>query len=85
MTIDVYTLENCPYCVKAKRLLKSLGHDYSEHDISSSFDETCQMLMDKFGLANVSTAPQIIINGHYVGGYDDLEKLLKSGKIKELI
>lgn len=82
--IEIYTSEVCPYCIKAKRLLKMLDLEYSEHNIEENFDEICEELSSKFGL-NVSTVPQIIINDKYVGGYTDLESLHKSGKLKEFL
>lgn len=83
--IDIYTSATCPYCIKAKKLLKMLNLDYSEHNVDSSFEEMCNMLEEKFNLPSVSTVPQIIINGHYIGGYDNLEATYKSGKLNEYL
>lgn len=82
--IDIYTSSTCPYCIKAKKLLKTLGLSYEEHNIDDSFDEVTKELSDKYERP-IMTVPQIIINGHYVGGYDDLEAMYKSGKLKEII
>lgn len=82
--IDIYTTTTCPYCVKAKKLLSILGLTYTEHNVDESFDEMTKELSEKFNKI-VMTVPQIIINEHYVGGYDDLEKMHKSGKLKEIL
>lgn len=82
--IYIYTSSACPYCIKAKKLLKSLGLVYTEHNIDETFDEITKELSEKFKRP-IMTVPQIIINEYYVGGYDDLEAMYKSGKLKEII
>lgn len=82
--IDVYTTSTCPYCIKAKKLLSTLGLSYIEHNVEESFDEMTKELSEKFNKA-VMTVPQIIINGNYIGGYTDLEAIYKSGKLKEIL
>lgn len=82
--IEVYTSQMCPYCVKAKKLLKMLKLDFTEHNVDESFEEMCKTLSEKFG-KSVSTVPQIIINDNYVGGYDDLESLYKSGELNNIL
>ena len=82
--IDIYTTTTCPYCVKAKKLLSTLGLTYTEHNVDESFDEMTKELSEKFN-KTVMTVPQIIINENYVGGYDDLEKMHKSEKLKEIL
>lgn len=83
--IEIYTTQTCPYCMKAKKLLTSLGLNYEEHDVENSFNEMCQILSQKYNKPGIATVPQIIINGNYVGGYDNLEELYKSDKLKDLI
>lgn len=82
--IDIYTSATCPYCIKAKKLLTNLNLTYVEHNIDDNFEEITKELSEKFQ-RQIMTVPQIIINNHYVGGYDDLEAMYKSGKLKEII
>lgn len=82
--VEIYTSQTCPYCVKAKRLLKMLGLEYTEHDVSGTFEIMVNDMQKRFG-KSVSTIPQIIINDNYIGGYDDLESMHKSGKLSEVI
>lgn len=82
--IEVFTTSTCPYCVKAKKLLQMLNLEYTEHEVDDDFDGMCEELSTTFG-KQVQTVPQIIINGHYVGGYSDLEALHKSGKLSSLL
>lgn len=82
--IEIYTTETCPFCMKAKRLLKMLDLNYTEHNVDNSFNEMTKKLSEKYGKP-ISTVPQIIINNKYVGGYTDLEALHKSGKLDEYL
>ena len=70
--IIVYTKDNCPYCVKAKALLKGYGLEYVETVIGK--DITREEFLDIFPTAK--TVPQIILDGERIGGYDDLAKRL---------
>lgn len=71
MTI-VYSKDNCPYCVKAKALLKGYGIAYTEVTIGK--DITREEFLDLFPTAR--TVPQIILDGERIGGYDELVKRL---------
>ncbi len=82
--IEIYTSQTCPYCVKAKKLLKTLGLEYTETDVSNSFEEMVTKFEERFN-KKVMTIPQIVINGKYVGGFDDLDILYKSGKLSEYL
>lgn len=83
--ITIYTSEMCPYCIKAKKLLKMLNLDFEEINSDGNFDGMCESLSQKFNRPGISTVPQIIINDHYIGGYDDLEHLYKTKKLDEFL
>ena len=75
--IEIYTSQQCPYCVRAKALLKSKGWDYTEHNIAAS-PEALQQMLDRSGRR---TVPQIFIDGEGIGGFDELAKLNGQGKL----
>lgn len=83
--ITIYTSEMCPYCIKAKKLLKMLNLNFEEINVDNNFDKMCEKLNEKYNQKGISTVPQIIINDHYIGGYDDLEHLYKTKKINEIL
>lgn len=70
--ITVYTKDNCPYCIKAKALLKSRGLEFKE--IAIGKDISREDFLDQF--PNIRTVPQIIMNGEHIRGYDGLVKAL---------
>jgi alkyl hydroperoxide reductase subunit F len=75
--IEVYTKEWCPYCAKAKALLKSKDLHYTEIDVTS--DEARQQEMIR--RSGRRTVPQIFIDGEPTGGYDDLANLNATGEL----
>jgi NADH-dependent peroxiredoxin subunit F len=75
--LEVYSKEWCPYCAKAKALLKSKGLTYKEIDVTS--DETLQQQM--ITRAGRRTVPQIFLDSISIGGYDDLANLNATGEL----
>ncbi|GER06243.1 glutaredoxin 3 [Iodidimonas muriae] len=80
--IDIYTKAWCPYCVRAKGLLKRKQQSFSEIDIGSKAEKRAEMISRSGG---ASTVPQIFIDGKHVGGCDDLVALDRSGKLDALL
>ena len=78
--VEIYTKNYCPYCIKAKTLLKSLNIAFEEHDITNT-PEKVQELSEKSGFL---TVPQIFVGDQCLGGYTDIEKLHQEGKLIEL-
>jgi|TARA_B100001057_G_C22214027_1_gene705644 glutaredoxin 3 len=73
MPTVVYSKPNCPSCVKAKMLLKNKNIPFTESIIGK--DIQVETLMKEFEMNNLPmprTAPQIILHGKYVGGYENL-------------
>lgn len=79
--IIVYSKQVCPYCVRAKALLKRKEAEFEE--IMVADEKTRDEMIEKSG--GRMTVPQIFIGDYHVGGYDDLEKLNKEGKLDELL
>jgi len=71
-SVAVITKPGCPYCVKAKSLLKLKGIDYEE--IILGKDATSVSVK---AISGNSTVPQIFFDGENIGGSDDLEKYLQ--------
>jgi len=80
--IEIYSTDYCPYCVNAKNLLKSKGLEWSEVRVDTDPAQREAMLARSGGRR---TVPQIFINDHHVGGFDDLVAADRSGKLAELL
>lgn len=78
--ITIFTRENCPYCRKAKELLKSKGLSFKETDLTDN--ETLEKELEE--RTGRDTVPQILIGSQHIGGYDDLKEFDRSGKLDEL-
>jgi len=69
--VTVFTRPGCPYCAKAKWMLKEAGFDYEELVLNRDYtDQTLR------AVANATSVPQIFIDGTKIGGADDLEAWL---------
>ncbi len=75
--IKIYSTSWCGPCKNAKRLLDERGLSYDEIDI----DEIGWSRDDLYDLTGGRTVPQIVINEKPIGGYGDLLKLDREGKL----
>jgi glutaredoxin 3 len=80
--IDIYTKFACPYCVRAKMLLKRKGVEFEEFDITLGGPHKAEMLERA---PDARTVPQIFIGDYHVGGSDDLAALEREGKLDSLL
>jgi glutaredoxin 3 len=80
--IIIYTRKFCGYCTAAKRLLEHKGLAFTEHDGTFDPDIRAEMISRSNG---ARTFPQIFINGHHVGGCDDLLALERGGQLDKLL
>jgi len=78
----MYTTEVCPFCVRAKALLKQRGVTQIE-EIRIDLDPVQrQHMMQTTGRR---TVPQIFIGSTHVGGCDDLMALDQRGELLPLL
>jgi len=75
--ITMYTTSWCGYCVRAKILLDSLGLPYEEINLDDD-PHFRQRLLD---LTGGWTVPQILIDDKPIGGYVELWRLEREGKL----
>ena len=81
--ITIYTTPICPYCVRAKDLLKKKGvSTWEEIDVSKDPEIREAMITRAAGRR---TVPQIFIGDTHVGGFDDMHALDKEGKLDNLL
>lgn len=79
--IKIYTTPICPYCVRAKALLKKKGASYEEIDVL--MDRGAREEMER--KSGQCTVPQIFIGDVHVGGSDDLHALDSEGALDPLL
>ncbi len=80
--VRMYTTQVCPYCVRAKALLKQRGVDHID-EVRIDLDPVQRDHMIE--LTGRRTVPQIFIGDTHVGGCDDLMALDRSGGLNTLL
>ncbi len=70
--VEIYTLDYCPYCQKAKIFFNEHNVHYNEIPCEDDEDNKRVELKEKFNLNELATFPQIVIDGVHIGGYSDL-------------
>jgi len=80
--VKMYTTQVCPFCVRAKALLKQRGVDQIEEiRIDLDAEERVRMME----ITGRRTVPQIFIGDTHVGGCDDLMALDQRGGLMPLL
>ena len=80
--VRMYTTPICPYCVRAKSLLKRKGVAVEEVDVLMDMAAREEMEAKSGGARSV---PQIFIGDTHVGGCDELYALEREGKLDPLL
>lgn len=80
--VEIYTWRYCPYCIRAKELLKSKEVDFIEYSIDGDEAARSKMAQRSNGRRSV---PQIFINDQHIGGCDDLHELDGQGKLDQFL
>ena len=81
-TVGMCTTGICPYCMMAERLLRAKGVSQITKIRVDLEPEKRLEMVQKTGRR---TVPHIYIDGHYVGGYEELVMLEHAGKLGELL
>jgi len=78
----VYTTQFCPFCVRAKALLRHKGIPFEEIDVGGDDELREKMVAESGGRR---TVPQIFINGAPIGGFEELQALDEQGELDRLL
>ncbi len=79
--VTVYSKLNCPFCVRAKRLLEKKGVPYEEISVEGK-DDLRTWLMEKTGQR---TVPQIFAGERSLGGFSDIAALDEQGRLDPIL
>ena len=75
--VRMFTTLVCPYCIRAKMLLKKKSVDFEEIDVSADHDMRAWLVKT----TGRRTVPQIFINDEAIGGFDEMYALDQSGEL----
>ncbi len=80
--VEIYSTMFCPFCWRAKKLLKKRGVEYAEIDVMADSARRSEMVARANGR---DTVPQIFIDGRHIGGSEELAALERSGELETLL
>ena len=72
LDITLFTRDGCPFCVRAKGMLRDAGIQFEELMLNRDYGEVTLR-----AVAGISMVPQVFINGEHIGGSDRLEEYLE--------
>jgi glutaredoxin 3 len=80
--VELYSWQTCPYCIRAKVLLRWKGVNFIDYKIDGNGAARVKMAERANGRR---TVPQIFINDQHIGGCDDLYALDLKGELDPLL
>ena len=80
--IEIYTWQYCPFCIRAKGLLKKKNVEYLEYQIDGDQNARASMTERADGRR---TVPQIFIDNKGIGGCDELFALEEANELDKLL
>jgi glutaredoxin-like protein len=73
LDVTVFSREGCPFCVRAKGLLRDAGIEFDELVLNRDFAESTIR-----AVSGKATVPQIFVNGELIGGTEELESWMST-------
>jgi glutaredoxin 3 len=77
--ITVYTTEPCGYCRVAKALLQKRNVPFAEVNLAKDPAGRSELVR----LTGMMTFPQVVIDGEPIGGYQELVRADRSGRLAD--
>jgi glutaredoxin 3 len=79
--VTIYTTSYCPYCTRAKDILRRQQVAYDEVDVSGDQEKRAWLAQ----VTHQRTVPQIFVGERSIGGCSDLELLVSQGKLDAVL
>lgn len=76
MKVEIYSRNDCIWCERAKSMLNINKIPFTEHKLNVDFSR--EELLEIFPSAK--TFPVIVVNDKFIGGYEDMAKLMEEQK-----
>ena len=74
MEAKIYSTPRCSWCDRVAKMLEDREVNVEKIDVSGSKDLLKEM--QKAAGEKVTTVPQVIIDGKYIGGFTEVERYL---------
>nr|QKY15029.1 glutaredoxin, CPYc type (GRX) [Polytomella parva] len=83
--VVVFSKSYCPYCVKAKKALQSVGLK-EFHVMELESNPECDNIQDALAeLTGARSVPRVFVNGKFIGGGDDTARLAADGSLVKML
>lgn len=79
--VVLYTTSWCPYCERARALLRAKGVSFQEINLEAQPEQRAEMIRR----SGRHTVPQIFIGERHIGGSDDMVALDAAGDLDPLL
>ena len=79
MEAKIYGTSKCGWCDRVAKMLEDREVNVEKIDVSGSKDLLKEM--QKAAGEKVTTVPQVIIDGKYVGGYTEVERYINVNRL----
>lgn len=80
--VVIYTKTYCPFSKECKEFLKEKGVDFDEKLLDNDPATVAEM---EAKTGERKDTPQVFVNGHHIGSFDDLKALDETGKLNQLL
>jgi len=80
--VKIYTTPYCPFCKRAKQLLKGKNIDFKEIDLSEEPEKFDEMIKKSNG---AKTVPQIFADDTHIGDCDYIHELDNKGELDKIL
>jgi glutaredoxin 3 len=80
--VIIYTTASCPYCLRAKALLREKNLPFKEIAVDGDPEARREMALRAHGR---KTVPQIFFDGAHIGDCDELYELDRQGRLDTLL
>ena len=80
--ITIYTTPYCPFCIRAKQLLKNKNIEFQEIDLSEEPEKFDEMSIKSNG---ARTVPQVFVDDTHIGDCDYIHELDNKGKLDKIL
>ncbi|XP_013413340.1 glutaredoxin-2, mitochondrial [Lingula anatina] len=82
--VTIFSKTSCGFCKRTKRLLDQLEVPYKSIELNCR-DDGPLIQQELQVMTGSSTVPSVFVNGQYIGGSDDTNRLQKEGKLLPLV
>lgn len=80
--VVIYTKSYCPFSAECKKFFKEKNVEFEEKEIKGDNPLTNEMISKSGGR---SDTPQVFINGHHIGSFDDVKALEAQGELDKML